>query len=202
MAIVSRSTREFIHGKKGPEKTTFRQFVTESNNGLRLKDRALNEESIARIAAARIAKWLERLVLPSQDILVDTPHLVSRYPSLLKQRKTLTTWNKTAMFAPVAKLGIDHRMIAPFAFQREEWLSRPAWWWPDLSKWDKAVEVSHPWEAVDRPDYVFCEDVSSFRPRRAAREFVADVPSAFVRRFVAQPLASGVSYEPSVRFSL
>jgi hypothetical protein len=201
MAIVSRSAREFIHGKRDPEQTTFRQFVTESNNGLRPKDEALNEESTARIAAARIAKWLERLVLPSQDILVDAPHLVSRYPSLLKERSKLA-WNKTAMFAPVANLGIDHRTIAPFAFRRDEWLSRAAWWWPDLSKCEKVAEVSRPWESVDHPDYVFCEDFSAFRPRKAAREFVADVPSAFVRRFVAEPQAPGVSYEPSVRFSL
>lgn len=73
--LLPRSTVEFIESKGGKlEETTFRQFVERSQQGLQARDKPLDEASIARIAAARIHKWLDRLVLPGQDILVDAPH--------------------------------------------------------------------------------------------------------------------------------
>lgn len=210
--ILPRSTLEFLGKIKAPEKTTFKDFVLKSGNGLRGKDKPLNDEVIARIAAARIAKWLERLVLPGQDILVDAPHLVSRFPSLLKgKREDVNRWNKTASFAAVSKLGINHEAIEKFKFSRENWLSRLAWFWPQLSGFEKIEEVRVPW-SMNRPGWVFCEDVSQFLSRDAAREFVADLPSQFVRRFVVDWESKAgrrfagelkkVEYAPRVRFSL
>jgi hypothetical protein len=212
--ILPRSATQFIGGTKRPEETTFRDFVlgSKSMSGLRRKDRPIDEESIARIAAARVARWLERLVLPGQDILVDAPHLVSRYPSLLKgDRKKVESWNKTASFQEASGLGIDHRTIEAFRFKQSNWLSRPVWFWHGLSNLEKIVEVANPW-ASDRPNYVFCEDLSRFLTHEAAREFIADLPSPFVRRFIVDPKSKegrpfakavkGVDYRPLVRFSL
>lgn len=72
-------------------------------------------------------------------------------------------------------------------------------------------EVRSPWSA-ERPDFVFCEDVSRFYPQRETREFVADLASSFVRRHVidtnscsdrilAEALR-GVNYRPKVRLSI
>jgi len=199
--ILPRSTIEFIGGRENPEETTFKEFVENSGNGLRGKDKPLNDDFVARIAAARIAKWLERLVMPGQDILIDAPHLISRYPSLLqeKDRRKRGSWDKTSSF-DVLNLGIlQDDNISAFRFEKDNWLSRPAWFWNKLSSFNKIDEVAKPW-SIDRPDWVFCEDISRFLPRDEAREFVADLPSPYVRRFAK--VVSGVDYTPQVRFSL
>jgi hypothetical protein len=199
---LPRSTREFLSKKEVPD-TTFEKFVTDSGKGLRPKDKPFNQESIARIAAARISKWLERLVLPGQDILVDAPHLVLRFPSLLKaktNRDKAETWNKTASFEDESKLGINHQLFeSEYLFKKADWLSRPAWYWNSLTTCKDIPEVKNPWSAKF-PEFVFAEDTSCFIERDKAHEFVADLPSPFVRRFVAQ--IKKVEYVPSVRFSL
>ena len=183
---------EFIQGtvKKPLNEITFRNFVLENRtNGLRYKDRPMNDETIARIAASRLGKWLERLVLAGQDVLVDAPHLVSRFPSLLSgPRKKAASWNKTAQLGRKAVIGLRSASIKDFAYKQTEWLSRPAWFWPRVMTSDKIAEVRNPFgQSTDNPDLVFCEDVSYFLPRDQAREFIADIPSPFVRRYVARP---------------
>jgi len=185
IATLPRSTKEFVGSGDRPDLVTFRDFVRESGQGLRgIKDDVLDDESVARIAAARIAKWLERMVLSGQDILIDAPHLVSRFPSLLTGNvRSVANWNKTTSFSGVKRLGIKFGRIENFRFPKEDWLSRPAWLWSPLSNFAKVAEVADPWGSV-RPDFVFCEDVSRFLPQDSATEFVADLASPFVRRFV------------------
>lgn len=209
---LPRSTKEYLGSGDRPETVTFKEFVEESGNGLRRKDKTLDDESTARIAATRIAKWLERMVLSGQDVLVDAPHLVSRFPSLLTNGgRKRETWNKTASFKGLNSIGIQYRRIAEFRFDKHDWISRPAWFWNRLSNFERIAEVADPW-STERPDLVFCEDISRFLPREAAREFVADLPSPFVRRFVVEKNSkegqkfvkdlSGIDYVPAVRFSL
>lgn len=207
---LPRSILEFLGKAQHPEKTTFRQFVGNSGNGLRRKDKPFNDESVARIAAARIAKWLERVVLSGQDILVDAPHLVSRYPSLLKgDLQKVTSWNRTtSLVSPDG--GLRDKRLSDFRFRPKDWLSRPAWFWKSIAALENIPEVSEPW-SKETGKFVFCEDISAFIAASAAREFVADLPSNFVRRFVVNRPSSraslaaglqGVDYRPSVRFSL
>jgi len=92
--------------ERNPEKIGFRDFVFESGSGLERRDaealartdRADTEKLVARIAAARIHKWLDRMVLGSQgDPLVDAPHLTERLPSVLQGNlKKIDNWSKTA----------------------------------------------------------------------------------------------------------
>lgn len=194
--ILPRKAVEFIHGGEGFEGTTFRDFVVSSGNGLHRKDIG-DDVTIARVAAARLGKWLERLVLAGQDVLVDAPHLVTRFPGLLPRDRImeLEAWNGTSeLFEP----GIEQEVVADFGFRRRNWLSRLAWFGRMI---DDPRDALDPWD-LEVPGFVFCEDRSAFRPGEAAREFVADVPSAFVRRFVGDPPAEGVRYQPSVRFSM
>ena len=200
--LLPRSTVEFIESKgQKPEETTFRQFVERSQQGLQARDKPLDEESIARIAAARIHKWLDRLVLPGQDILVDAPHLVSRFPSLLGgSPKKQKSWNSIPTLGKPPK-GLMHTdLIEKFKFKKENWISRPCWFWGDLSSCEKIPEVKDPWQTVQKADLVFCEDVSRFLPRTETKEFVADLPSPFVRRYVHEE--NGIDYQPLVRFAL
>jgi hypothetical protein len=200
--LLPRSTVGFIESKgRKPEQTTFRQFVEESQQGLQARDKPLDEESIARVAAARIHKWLDRLVLPGQDILVDAPHLVSRFPSLLKGNpKARTAWKSVlTLRIPHTKL-MRTELIEKFRFEKENWVSRPCWFWGDLSSCEEITEVKDPWTTIQKADVVFCEDVSAFEPRSETKEFVADLPSPFVRRRVREE--AGVDYQPLVRFAL
>jgi hypothetical protein len=205
--LLPRSVTQFVEGAGSFEATTIRSFVEESQQGLRGKDAVLNPDAVARIAAARLHKWLERIVLPGQDILVDAPHLVARMPSLLGGPRGISAWNKTALFGaePTFEAAAAH------VWHADAWISRPVWWWQTLRDDQSIMEVSSPWRAA-RAEFAFCEDVSEFAAPDQVMEFVADVDSPFVRRFVVKPeskLASelrlsrdAVEYRPAVRFAM
>jgi hypothetical protein len=193
---------------------TFRDFVEESGNAIRPKDKLGEgpevDDRVCRIAAARVSRWLEDFVLAGQEILVDAPYLVARFPSLLsgKNISRPETWNKTAQLLPSTKVGIKHESLAPFEFS-SNWLSRPAWLWAKIARSREILEVREPL-ARRGGELVFCEDVSRFMPRNQARQFLADVASAHLRRYVVDPAMvtdsmpelQKVMYHPSVRFSM
>lgn len=193
----SRSVTGFIGGD--PLRTTFKRFVEKSGNGLRGRDKAPSAEMVARIAAARLSKWLERLVLSGQDLLVDGPHLVSRYPSLLEgNHKNVGAWNKTAQFDASGKIGVKHGPIEEFEFKKAHWLSRPVWFWGELSKCSRIQEVKEPWKRKTT-EFVFCEDSSSFYERKDSRGFYMESDSPYNRRFIRYFKDEGVNYQPRVR---
>lgn len=190
---------------KEPDQVTFRDFVIKSENALRPKDAAvlnngINDNILARVGAARISKWLERHIIPEQDILVDAPHLISRYPSLITgDRKQIETWNQTANLVEYSKLGLRTNLIEPYRFEKDYWISRPVWFWSKLRECDIIKEIREPW-GTEIPNWVFCEDASRFYERRNCKEFLADTVSPFTRRF-----AKGfekVDYRPKFRFAL
>jgi hypothetical protein len=209
---LSRAVKEFLGKKENVRSVTFREFVSDSGNGLRGRDKTLSDKQVARIAAARISKWLEEIVLPSQSVLVDAPHLVSRFPSLLKRMKgERLTFDKTVVFGNDSDAGIDDSSIKHARFTMKNWISRPVWFWEKLVGNDAISEISRPWDS-EPPDVVFCEDVSRFLPRSAAREFIADLTGPFVRRYIVDPdtevgrkyrdCLGNVDYDPALRLSL
>lgn len=167
---------------------TFREFVTSTGRGLRPRDKTVDDDSLARIAASRVAQWLEDAVLPGQDILVDAPHLIRRFPSLLKgDPRTLSNLDTTAAVEVAAsELPVDQSVIDNWRFQPTDWLSRPAWFWPDVSAEESIKEVASPWTSLDLPAE-FCEDVSRFAPREACRQFTSGLETPFRRRYVINP---------------
>lgn len=226
VAVMDRELTESITGfASSLEELTFREFVCSSGNGLRGKDEVVNASSQARIAAARVAQWLEAVVLPGQDILVDAPHLVSRFPSLLEGNPDdVEAWNRTCRLDRGAeRLGVKTSLIQSFRAPLDEWVSRPTWFWPLLSEEAELPEVEDPWKRPE-PPYVFCEDTSRFAPVDAVVEFVADLPSPFSRRYVLDrssvqgqewererrrvegqdhdQLPTDISYAPRVRYAL
>ena len=193
--------------QKEPDQVTFRDFVTRSWNGLNFKDTEklendidINDHIHARIGAARISKWLENLVLPEQNILVDAPHLISRYSSLITgDEKQIETWNKTAQLIDFSKLEINTDLIKPFKFRNNCWVSRPVWFWDKLRECEAIREVKDPW-LTENSNLVFCEDASRFYHRKDCKQFLADTVSPFTQRF-----AKGfkeVDYRPRFRFAL
>jgi hypothetical protein len=189
------------------DQLTISEVVTDSIIGLRPKDRLMNDEALARIAAARVSQWLDYAVLSAQDILVDAPHLVERYSSLTGSTKpSLDQLNKFAQIESPEALGLDSR-LAEMAFKKTHWLSRPAWYWPEVSKASWIEEVQNPWGA-DTPDSFFCEDISRFLPLGQTREFRIRVPSVYDTRRCVDPVAEGaevwtslssVDYQPNSR---
>ncbi|MBL8207561.1 MAG: hypothetical protein JNM09_25235 [Blastocatellia bacterium] len=209
---LPRAFKAFVGKHEDLQSVTFREFVEKSGNGLRAKDAALDDAQIARIAAARLSKWLEEIVLPSQHILVDAPHLVARFPSLLKRKKKeAPVFDKTVVFGCDTDATIDPTVTKQSRWSAKHWLSRPAWFWELLVGNESIVEVAQPWES-EPPTVVFCEDVSRFLPRSSVREFIADLPGPFVRRFVVEPNGKegrkyagelqDVEYDPALKFSV
>lgn len=198
--ILPRKILEFIQCP-GVEvgATTFEHFVICSGNGLKRRDSGGRiEELMPHIAAARLHNWLESFVLGGQEVLVDAPHLVTRFPSLLEEdAEVLESWNRTARIPE--PIGITRDVLRGFEFRHPDWLSRTAWYWIKTREHEGIREVKDPWSVRDY-GHVFCEDTSRFSTIEKAAMFVADLPSKFNRRFVAR--IEPIKYHPSVRFSL
>lgn len=176
-----------------------KNFATESGNGLRGRDKHATPGMVARITAARLSKWLERELLPGQDILVDAPHLVSRFPSLLTDEPTIRdSWNRTARFADARRVGIDAKRIEDFEFKNDFWLSRAVWHSKQLTNFTKISEVKTPW-VKKSPKFVFAEDASKFYRENECRQFLASLDSPYVRRYVRFYGKNEVDYSPRAR---
>ncbi len=174
---------------------TFNDFVM-SSNGLHPMDVPWSRKAAARLAAARISKWLERKILPTQDLLVDAPHVSTRLPSIVTgDRESVASWNATAnLKVPENELGLELSKLDKHrpSFDRL-WLSRPVWWWPSIITDEDIEEIADPWVMNISP-YVFCEDTSQFEKEEEAWEFDSYLPSQFSNRFIAR--ITGPSYQP------
>lgn len=208
---LPRVARDYLTKEGAIEEVTFRNFALDSGQGFKSRDKTPGDEQSVRVAAARVSQWVESHLLPGQDILVDAPHLAYRYPSLLAgDARDIESWNRTAKLADGEAPGIRSDALSRFAFPRE-WVSRPAWSWSDISTSESIGEVKDPW-SIERPGWVFCEDLSRFVPAEDAREFVAAVDSPFARRNVSDPRSAhlvrlrdelgAVDYRPQERLYL
>jgi hypothetical protein len=182
------------------EDVTVSDFVCGSGFALRRGDRQPDPTRQARIAAARLAKWLELVVLPGQDILVDAPHLSLRFPSQLAVPQCFSA---TAMSVYGATTGLLADHLDRHRFDPDgHWLSRPAWWWQESAGDEAITEVADPF-AAEEPRLVFCEDTSRFVSPDDAREFRTELDSPFARRYVEGPIGprANVHYQPELFFA-
>ena len=174
---------DFITGGQNVEEVTFNGFVKASHGGIASKD-SLIPEQMARVAAARIGTLLNSIILPNQSLLVDAPHLVSRFPSLISgQCDDIKTLNK--LCNPVEQ-NIDDLLaeqLIQHRFKKSHWLWRPAWYWPEINRDEEIEEVKSPW-TTKKVDWVFCEDISRFVPIEDAKDFRALVSPPYIKRFV------------------
>ena len=176
---------------------TLRDVVTDSPLGVVRADVLPDDEAMARVAVARLAKWLLNVVLPRQDILVDAPHLVSRFPSLLAADPgDSSAWAQTMSFAAqVGKLGVRNRLISAHHFPGWEWVGRHCWVWSSLTNDTRIEEVNTPWSRHES-EWVFAEDSSRFVSPASARRFIAGHDSPFRLRHVERPVRT-VEYYPA-----
>ena len=180
---IPRRAHDFLAGGRRVEHVTFEDFTKFSNSGIDPKDELIAGQ-VARVAAARIVTLLNSIILPEQSVLVDAPHLVSRFPSLIKSvRDAIGTWN--SLCNPVDDRIDDllAEVSREYRFPQSHWLWRPAWYWPDINKDEGIEEVNDPW-AAEQVDWVFCEDISQFVPIDIAQDFRALVSPPFIKRFM------------------
>ena len=105
---------------------TFQAFLSTTQDG-RDAEALLNVDraGAARFVAARIGKWLEREVLAPQDVLLDVPHLLQRFPFLMGDSVgDPGAWNQA-----VHEVGWLRETLDEGAwFGPSDCLSRPAVW--------------------------------------------------------------------------
>ena len=176
---------------------TFRMFVERASDG-RDAETLLAEDpaAAAGLAAARIAKWLEREVLGPQDVLVDIPHLLQRYPFLVGgDVADIGAWNA----AIHDEAALRERLPADVWFDAKDWLSRPAVWWRRLETNADIRKQRLEFDYSRVPEIAFLEDVSTFCPLADAHDFRAGFHNSFDRRFAK--IVDGVRYAPQRRLA-
>jgi hypothetical protein len=193
------------------ERTTLDDLARGKRLGYRRGDEAPSRRSVARVAAARLAKWMETVVLPLQDVLIDAPHLVQRNAALLNvehlEESKSADWNVTTV-VPTAPEACGLRAeVLPHTHTAPDWLSRPAFYWPKISAASELPGIAEPYR-VPAVDMVFCEDVSAFLRSEDARRFVSKLDSSSPVRWLADPdkaghtMLSDVEYQPRTRLAL
>ncbi len=163
------------------------------------KDPKLPLEFSARIAASEVGRWLEQTVLPTQDVLVDAPHLVTLFPSLLTvERETVSSLNGLATLRGAPALPLDQKPIEASRFRLGFWLSRRVWWTDMVLSSSAVPEVLDP-RRRRTLRHVFAEDTSGFHPPKDCTEFEAE--GLFPTRWVRRPFGNKIPYEPSSRLA-
>ena len=176
-----------------PRATSFRVMAEQSRLGPKGHDRRLlSDDGLARrVAAVVVSRWLECLVVPAQNVLVDAPHLAQRFPAIVVDDRTeAAVWNSI-----VASNGaLNDEALATAATQATAWTARDVWSLP------KAAEAARALGRVpSQPGsvFVFCEDTSRFVEISSAVEFESGVQGPYVQRFVEK--LEEIDYSPRGR---
>lgn len=168
---------------------------------------ARDKKQSARVAAAILRSWFDKILVPSQDLLIDAPHLAYLMPWLLGDVNDGQCWNNTANLCnPYSAFKSDLRK---YKYKFECFLTRPAFFRSMLATGDDTQEPSG-FNYNEIPDLVFCEDVSQFLDFSSARPFACSLDSEETQRYVCDPdvfitgkfKTSEVEYEPSALFAL
>lgn len=179
-----------------PKDVTFRDAAAFPGSFKRLREkRPIPEEHLPKVAVTAVAHWLERTVLPAQNVLVDAPHLAQRRPGLAVTPNPEAWASMTDLSDPsAARAALDEDQLSAAIVPRlDQWLSRPAWLWHRCPRTRVRAEGE---------PHVFCEDVSAFHPIDKAHEYKSSVPGSFNQRFVlSDAMTDGfaVEYWPNGR---
>lgn len=180
--------------------TTFHQFLGQQIESKDIARLIMTKPGrAAALAVARTAKWLSRMVLGPQDLLVDIPHLLERLPFLMDPEfgdpADPAVWQRV----PLAGLeAIVEPLRNECAFLESElWLGKACLWWPKLDRHESIRELRSKATVRSVPNIAFAEDRSIFVPIPEAEEFRSDYQGRYGRRWV-KPF-DGLEYEPRRR---
>jgi hypothetical protein len=110
--------------------------------GREATDRKRQPVQDARIIAARLSAWLN-LVLASQDVLVDAPHLAQRCPSVIGKSPTVAAFGKTCVLGSERSI-FRNVSLAKTRFKKHFWFDRPVWFWTEIERLRLTTEVKDP----------------------------------------------------------
>ncbi len=161
------------------------------------KDAALVKEMpldvLSRLGAAVLSHWVERLILPNQELIADAPHLVYQYPWTLENYENTDAWKGLARMDDVVGLtpSVEDYRVHPTCL-----VSRPAYWAGQVKR---DIDVPEKFSMANVPDLAFCEDISSFKDKNECKSFPSDLQTFDRERWVSDDLSAGgekVNYEP------
>lgn len=200
--VASFLTTERVKDDTPLKDLTLLDFILRSEFALARKDAAVVAEDptrytreIARVATARLSKWVNRVLLPTQDVLVDAPHLALRFPSVLKgSSDQVDTFSKTICLDLGPEVSADDLGTLGFEDPNGElsrhrlkasiWSDRPLWWGRRLND-SELKEAKEPW-LYEPPPFAFCEDASVFLPEDRAIAFSSTLETPYRLRYVAK----------------
>ena len=139
------------------------------------------------------------MVLAAQDLLIDAPRMLSRYPSVLGENGLASILDVPLTSAWLASIDLP-AAVQEHAYQKADWLSRAAWWRPPLLSDERILENQE--STTPDASLRFAEDASRFLPESDVSSFVADLASPFVQRFVRRERDADIEYQPQLRFAL
>jgi hypothetical protein len=178
-----------------PREATFEWLIGSSSRFGTLSEHEQPPETTRKkMAAIAVTHWLERFVVPSQNILVDAPHLAQRRPHLVRGELTLEALDLLADLSPAGRVSevLDTESLSGAQTKASAWTMREVWLWPDC-----------PRGPIPEDQFVFCEDGSYFQPLDDAQEFRSELPGPFKTRFVddiERVDGFAVDYRPERRF--
>lgn len=181
-------------------RTTFLNFLRQQVEGKELPGMAeWNAERASCWAVSRTGKWLSRMLLGPQDILIDIPHLIDRLPFLMDPDfgdvQDPKSWHRLVHAGPEA-ISEPVRSHTRFA-DSMRWLGRATFWWPLIEEHEYVQDMRARFSLANLPNLVFAEDRSRFVDPKDAVEFRNDDPNRFRQRWVSP--VPGLIYEPRRR---
>lgn len=180
---------------EGLRKHTFKSFASTLGNGKRTLE-VLDKDAGCRFAASRIGKWLERQVLGPQNVLIDLPHLIQRFPFLWEEDLAKPEiWTAAVYGDEQAR----RRVPESCWFRPDGFLSRPAVWSSRLLEQAGIRERRAAFDYSQVPPLVFLEDTSAFEKFQEATQFRAGHHNGYDRRFAK--CVAGKVYAPQRRLA-
>ena len=141
---------------------TFKDLV-KVNSYLPPQDQDVVELSIhqaARVATSIIRSWIDKVIVPSQETLIDVPHLVYLKPWLLIDPAKPECWNAAASLTnPLDAL--KQESLDKHQYPLNFLTSRPVFYHRSIES-DESLLEPPGFDYADYPDLVFCEDLSKF----------------------------------------
>jgi hypothetical protein len=183
-SFINYELAAFVGAANGHD-VTFRDLVM-SNKGLRVfnileKDitilNTMPNQQIARVSAVILMHWLEKVVLPAQEVIGDAPHLTAQLPWMLNDSSDTNEWNA---LCTLTQDGVPSALM-PYAFEPSFLFSRPVFW---AEKARRESSMPQEFEFTDLPLIQFCENISSFVPESVATSFPSDVIAFDKKRWV------------------
>lgn len=182
---------------------TFRQAITTLASTLHTDRRAeklvksVGDGRLRRVAVSFVCRWLDEVVLPGQNVLIDAPHLAQKQPALLAGGVQEDRCELEVTLNALADLSQGDAVRRYFKKELEaarvntdgDWYARPVW-----------IEARRPrmMPKLEDDPLVFCEDFSVFVPYSEADEYECALPTPYRSRYLCRK-DDAVDYVPRVR---